>query len=196
MNKVALIYTGHLRTWDKCKDNHYKNIITGNCKLFWHTYEANPGQWYCTQIAGEYYKIEPGTHRYDAHRRPETSVANTLNQWHNNFVGFAIVPNYFDVYVRMRADITFSGKIDFDSYDYSGNNIYIPQGHNYYDGVNDQMAFGSYEVMKKYYSVYLHHLEIYQTGKIFHTEGYVTENLKRQGVNIVRLPIDNYVIRE
>ncbi len=193
--RIALIYTGHIRTWDKCRGNQYLNIITDECDLYWHTYERPPAD-----DTDEYFPIPGEFHQYDGHpydnnRRPETSVANTLNQWHNNFIGFCMVPKIYDVYVRLRPDITFSDKIDFSQYDCSGNTIYIPHGHNYWDGVNDQVAFGNYEVMKKYYSVYLNHSDIYKHGKIFHTEGYVTENLQRYGVDIVRIPIDNYVIR-
>lgn len=196
--KIALIYSGHLRTWEKCRGNQKDFIITPECDLYWHTYEKpfEEDIKFFLQIPGEFHKYEIGSHPYDQNRRPETSVANTLNQWHNNFVGFSMVPKIYDVYVRIRPDITFEKKIEFSEYDYNQNNIYIPHGHKYWGGVNDQIAFGNYEVMKKYYSVYLNHGEIFKHGKRFHTEEYVRENLERQGVNIIDVKVDNYIIRE
>lgn len=192
--RVALIYTGHLRTWEKCKPDHFQKIITPESDLYFYTYE-DPMMGRFVKIPGEYWSLEIGSHPYDKNRRPETSVANTFNQWHNNFIGFNLVPKVYDVYVRIRADITFSERVDFTKYDYSGLKVYIPHGHNYWGGVNDQVAFGNYEAMKKYYSVYLNHGEIFKAGVEFHTERYVTENLRREGVEVVRIPIDNFVVR-
>jgi hypothetical protein len=195
--RVAIIYTGHLRTWEKCRKNHDVNLWTDDADLFFHTYDepfidlGAPGQW--TPIPCEYHYIID--HPYNARRRPEISIGNTLNQWHNNFIGFCIAPKGYDVYVRCRPDIIFSGHIDLNQ-DLSGNKIYIPTGQDYYTGINDQFAFGNYETMKAYYSVYLNHGKMFEDGLIFHTEEYVTENMKRCGLNIIRLPITNQIIRE
>jgi hypothetical protein len=43
--------------------------------------------------------------------------------------------------------------------------------------------------------VYLNHGDIFREGVEFHTERYVTQNLIRQGVEIIRIPVDNYIIR-
>lgn len=195
--RIALIYTGHLRTWRQCAANHRDCVNSSDADFFWHVYDDMPDvdKKHYTRIPGEYWALDGHSHPYDQNRRPETSVANTLNQWHNNFIGFCLVPKVYDVYVRIRPDITFSGKINFHSYDYSGNKIYIPHGHNYYGAVNDQIAWGNYEVMKAYYSIYLNHHKIFADGIRFHTETYVTENLKRHNIEIIRVPIDNYVIR-
>jgi hypothetical protein len=194
--RVAIIYTGHLRTWEKCRKNHEVNLWTDDADLFFHTYDepfidlGAPGDW--TPIPGEYHYIID--HPYNARRRPEISIGNTLNQWHNNFIGFCIAPKGYDVYVRCRPDIIFSGHIDLNQ-DLSGNKIYIPSGQDYYSGFNDQFAFGNYETMKAYYSVYLNHGKMFEDGLIFHTEEYVTENMKRCGLNIIRLPITNQILR-
>lgn len=185
--RIALVYTGQERTWARCKENHELNVWNENTTVFWHTVEA-------LGIPGDYYTLDGHSHPYDKNRRPETVVASSLNQWHNNFVGFSIVPKGFDVYVRIRPDIIFTGKLEYNQ-NYEGLKVYIPQGHNYWDGVNDQIAWGNYETMKVYYSIYVKHLEIFHSGLEFHTERYLTENLKRQGVEIIRVPVDNHIIR-
>lgn len=197
--RVCIIYTGHLRTWEKCKANHYANLGINDHDLWWHTYE-NPGpmlrarvdcmSWW-TPIPCEYHYIID--HPYNAHRRPEISIGNTLNQWHNNFIGFCIVPADYDVYVRCRPDILLSGPVSLSIGD--GNTVFIPSGNDYYNGINDQFAYGSYKAMKAYYSVYLNHAALFASGLIFHTEEYVTENIKRQGVRIERIPVTNEILR-
>jgi hypothetical protein len=194
--KIAVLYSGHLRTWERCKLNHEKNYITKDCDLYFYTYDKPGDTNYkqFIQIPGTYYdKVE---HRYDANKNPITCTDATLQIWHNLFVGFCLVPKDYDVYVKSRCDIELSGKVDFSKYDIKANNVYIPYGNDHCGGINDQFAFGNYEVMKKYYSIYLEHQNLFQAGLTFHTEYYVTENLKKQGVNIVRLDITDSIVRE
>jgi hypothetical protein len=99
------------------------------------------------------------------------------------------------VYVKSRTDIILGGGINFNDYDINDENIFIPWGNDHCGGVNDQFAFGSHKVMKKYFSVYLEHGNLFREGKTFHTEFYVTENLKKQGVVINRLNITNTIVR-
>lgn len=190
--RIALIYTGHLRTWDKCRTNHEGNFTGHDFVSFWHTYEHPGNAPIFTAIPCEFYR-DMNDHRFNTNKRPEASVANSLNQWHNMFIGFCLVPCDYDIYVRIRPDIMVGG-IDFNQYDCKGNNVYIPEEKDY-GGINDQFAFGSYEVMKKYYSVYLNHAALFDEGVTFHTETMMLKNLEKQGVNIVRIPITQYILR-
>jgi hypothetical protein len=45
-------------------------------------------------------------------------------------------------------------------------------------------------------AIVANHGKMFEDGLIFHTEEYVTENMKRCGLNIIRLPITNQIIRE
>lgn len=191
--KIAVLYSGFLRSWEQCKANQLENI--GEADHFFYTFEEPlPPYKQSIKIPEMYYPHLP-EHPYTLNKNPFSSVDSTLNQWHNSFCGFNLVPNDYDVYVRSRCDIQLSGKIDFGAYEINDTNIYIPYGNDHYDGVNDQFAFGSYEVMKKYFSVYINHQYIFAAGVPFHPEGYVTKNLEREGVSIVRLPVTNTIIR-
>jgi len=195
--KIAILYSGHLRTWERCKINQQDTVFTNDSDLFFYTYTKPENTDYkqFIQIPGTYY--DKVVHGYDSNKNPVTCTDNTLQAWHNLFVGFCLVPNNYDIYVKSRCDIELSRKINYDDYDINDNNIYIPVGNDHCGGVNDQFAFGNYEVMKKYYSVYLNHLKLFQTGLTFHTEFYVTENLKYLGVNIIRLnKTTNIIVRE
>ena len=185
--RVALIYSGNERSWDECRGNHMANLV-GDCQSFWHTVEA-------LNLPPHFYELERGAHPYDQNKRPETTVASSFNQWHNNYIGFSLVPKGFDVYCRVRPDIEFTAPVRFEDYNYEGLKVYIPEGHDYWGGVNDQFAFGNWESMRVYYSVYLNHGLIFKDGVEFHTERYTTENLKRNGVEIIRIPLTNHINR-
>ncbi len=194
--RIAVLYSGFIRTWNQCKINQQNNLFTPKTDLFFYTYEkpeSFDGKMF-VKIPEVYYPhfID---HPYHKNKNPYSSVDSTFNQWHNQYILFCMVPNDYDVYVKCRPDIELSDKINFNDYEINDTNIYIPYGNDHYDGVNDQMAFGSYSVMKKYFSIYTEHRNIFDSGVQFHPEGYITENLKRQGVNIVRLNITNTIIR-
>lgn len=190
---VAVLYSGFLRSWEQCKANQLENI--GMADHFFYTFEQ-PEVPYTQfiRIPGMYYPYLP-EHPYTLNKNPFSSVDSTLNQWHHQYINFCLVPTGYDIYIKSRPDITLSGPIDFSLYPLDDHTIYIPYGNDHYDGVNDQFAFGSYEVMKKYFSVYINHQYIFAAGVPFHPEGYVTKNLEREGVSIVRLPITNTIVR-
>jgi hypothetical protein len=191
---VAVLYSGHLRTWNACRQNQIDNFYTPTTETYFYTYDEpeTPYKQF-NKIQGTYY-TEP-LDWYNSNKNPVTCTDNTLQAWHNLFIGFCLVPHNYDVYVKSRTDIVLSGKINFEDYNIDDTNIYIPYGNDHCGGVNDQFAFGSYKVMKKYYSVYLEHGNLFREGKTFHTEFYVTENLKKQGVVINRLNITNTILR-
>ena len=196
--KIALLYSGYLRTWERCLPNHRETFgdFEKDITSFFYTYE-HPGE--CVGLLRfvknphSFHDNPFGDHKFNTRKAPENTAFQTLNQWHSNFVGFALVPKGFDIYVRNRCDLQFNSKVDFSKYDCSGMNIYIPQGMDF-GGVNDQFAFGNYEVMKIYYSVYLNCYDLWNDGVLFHSETMQMENLKRNGVNIVRIDLPQHDI--
>ena len=187
------IYCGALRSWARCRQNHIENLWTDG-HAFFHTYE-NPNEPNSTfiQIPGEFYAMDGVSHKFNQRKRPEACVAQSLNQWHNMFVGFSLAPKGYDVYVKTRPDLMFNGKINFNVN--LDNQIYIPEANDF-GGINDRFAFGNYETMKKYYSVYINHEELWNEGVEFHTETMQLANLKKQGVNINRIPVTESILRE
>ena len=193
--RIAVLYAGHLRTWEQCRPDQQEKFWTPETDLYFYTY-TKPGNTdfkQFVQIPCSYYNEK--VHDYDSNKNDITRTDNTLQSWHNLFVGFCLVPKGYDIYVKSRCDIKLSARINFNEFAITPHDIYIPKEGDYCGGVNDRFAFGSYEVMKKYYSVYLNHLKLFQAGLTFHTEFYVTENLKRQGVDIHRLNLEDTIIR-
>ena len=204
--KIAVLYSGQIRTWNQCKANQELNLFTPKTDLFFYTYtEPNPisNESIChTQIGNykQFVKI-PGDYfgrdidQHYPNRNPVSTPLGVIQPWLNSFIGFCIVPQDYDIYVRSRCDIELSGKINFEDYEINDSEIYIPSGNDYWGGVNDQFAFGNYHVMKTYFSIFIEFEKIYRDGVIFHPEGYVTENLKRHGIHINRLSITNTIVR-
>ena len=194
--KIALLYSGQLRSWKDTVANHQANIWQrddfNQTEPFFYTdkdpNDNNHGYAFNNVvITRESFFPDPFKgHPYNANKAGENQVYNTYNQWLNNLVGFILAPVDRDVYVRIRPDLKFNDKLDFTDYDYSGRKIYIPQGHDY-GGVNDQFAFGNREVMKIYFSVMLNHHYLYARGVKFHSETMQQENLNAEGVEIVRI---------
>ncbi len=163
------------------------NIYSEDCDLFFYTYEKPEGvtykQW--IQIPRPLYADPFKEHKYNSRKANENTIYNCLNQFANNFVGFRTLPLGYDIYVRIRPDIKFNGHLNFTEFDTQGNNIFIPEGHNF-GGINDQFAFGNYEVMEKYYSLFMNCHQLWEDGCLFHSETLQLTNLQREGINIVR----------
>ena len=199
--RIALNYTGLLRSWQQCKGNHYDNVwVPNKCDAFFYS-DIDPelimeereleyfheGKLLFIQDENVNFYPDPwAKHRYSERMVPENTVCQTLRQWHCGLIGFCLIPQGYDIYVRIRPDISFNGKINFADYDCTGKTIYIPQGNDF-GGINDQFAFGNHEVMKIYYSIYQTHHDLWHEGKIFHSEGMQLANLNKHGVNIVRI---------
>jgi len=182
--RVCLLYSGWVRTYNQCMQNHIENLKSDSI-ICVHVNESN------TNI--DYHKTD--IEQYNTNKAGETVVRHTLNQWRNNFLVFDKAPKDCDVYVRMRYDIKLSGLIDFRQYTFSDGLIYIPQGHDYREGINDQFAFGNLNTMTEYYTLYLRHETIFNRGVLFHTETFVKQNLINSGTEIVRIPIQTEIIR-
>ncbi len=194
--KIALIYTGYLRTWNRCIQNHHASIWQkdeeNQTEPFFYTYEDPNDNEYgfafknWVKIQESFFPDPFKPHPYDVNKAGENQVYQTYAQWLNNLVGFMMAPTDRDVYCRIRPDMKFNSALKFTDYDCSGKKIYIPQGNDF-GGINDQFAFGNREVMKIYYSVFMNHHELFKNGTRFHSETMQLANLQSNGVEIIRL---------
>lgn len=127
-------------------------------------------------------------------KRPETNINNTMSMFYNWMKNFQLIENFqkkqnmlFDIIINYRSDILSSEFINFDKIEnINFNTIYIPQGNDW-GGVNDQMAFGNFDSMKKYCEIYKN-IQKYNDNDnvIFHPETLLKHHLKCSNVNIIR----------
>ena len=180
----CLIYSGHRRTYHLNKENHVQ-CLGDSQEVHFNDGDANM----------DFYNGITEWEHYRQNKVPETTPNQTVNQWHNNFMAFSKAPKGFDCYIRIRYDIKLSGAIDFNRYPLADDVVYIPVDGDFWEGVNDRFAFGNYEAIRKYYSVYLLHPLLFHMGKRFHTESYLKHALDHQGVRIVRLEVTADIVR-
>jgi hypothetical protein len=136
-----------------------------------------------------------GMARYYENKAPENQPENTINMWYNMHKAFQDAPPWYQCYVRMRYDIVMDAPVNFEDYPMECRTVYIPSGQDYRDGVNDQMAFGSHYAMTQYFAVIEDYPEHFAVGKMFHSESYLKYTLENRGINIVRIPQTNTIIR-
>jgi hypothetical protein len=92
-------------------------------------------------------------------KRAETGIHNMTCHFINKNRVFLLLEEYknkenihYDCVVSLRVDIAFSNNFVFNNL--QDNTIYIPSGNDYVDNaINDQIAYGNMDVMKKYNSI-------------------------------------------
>ena len=203
--RIAIIYSGYLRLWERMLKPNKKYLFTSETDLFFYTYDEPIGYTYKQFIKigsadkddlfyGRAYYDEV-KNLYEANQSFNIDrQANILQQWHNNFISFCLVPTDYDVYVRSRGDVILNGKIDFHKYSYPHNRIYIPQSIDW-GGVNDQFAFGGYRAMKVYYSLYIEYFK--RNGYLvpLYPEHSLLEHMLLNGIEIERIDVEHQIER-
>lgn len=189
MSKM-IIYSGFIRTWEQVKENHEQNILEEGDDIIFYT-DKNPEYTKKNRFIELFPQIQDYSPAILINHAPETAILNALNQWNNRKTAFELITTFRDVCVITRADIKFSGKIDFSKVEEG--KIYIPRGNDYRDGVNDQFAFGNYEAINQYCGLYNNWKKFFNEGLQFHPETYLKRQLR--GLEIVRIPQTNQIIR-
>ena len=176
--KVCSIYTGWLKTWERCRLNHALMLPPSNVVIHYNE-NTNVLQKFTEDIWG-----------YNKKKVPENIPINTMSMWYNMKEAFRLAPMSCDVYVRNRYDIEFEKPI---KYNIEPNTVYIPDGNDY-GGVNDQFAYGDYYSMAKYYSIIDSADELFQEHT-FHSETYMKHHLNKTGVRVIRISQRQIIIR-
>jgi hypothetical protein len=92
-------------------------------------------------------------------KREETNIHNMTCHFINKNRVFLLLEEYknkenihYDCVISLRIDLVFLNNFIFNNLE--DNTIYIPYGKDYLDnGINDQVAYGNIDVMKKYNSI-------------------------------------------
>ena len=138
---------------------------------------------------------------YDFPRHPSTNNDNMIrhfinkNRVYNLFLKYIEANNkHYDIIMYLRADLKIYDKFDFQYP--KDNEIYIPIGKNYCDGINDQVAYGNQNAMK-IYSNLIYNCKTLLSNKLsyVHPETLTTMNLKYNGVAINRFVLKYDIIR-
>ena len=122
---------------------------------------------------------------------PET-CGDAISMWYKVFKSFELITsNDIDVVFKLRPDIYFDKKFDvslLNNLQY--NTIYMPIWHGKFEEVNcrmmDQFAFGTFDSMKNYCSVYENIEDIInRNDSPFTGEGFLYSHIKNNNIDII-----------
>jgi hypothetical protein len=149
------------------------------------------------------YNNDPVKYDYDLNNYPgkriETNIHNMTCHFINKNRVFLLLEEHisknnihYDCALSLRVDCIIKNKFIFDSFE--DNTIYIPSGYDHveYDlceRINDQIAYGKVDVMKKYNSINPVDL-LDKKLSIPHPESLVYANIHYHKLNVVRTNLD------
>lgn len=149
-------------------------------------------------IEGQLYKYPnpPSPDHYDC-----TNIYNMTRHFINKGRVFKLLEEHieqhaakYDLVFSTRFDLFYKEQLNFK--DVQENTIYIPEGYNYaLLAVNDQLAHGSLETMKKYMNLYENIIEFLDKNAFLHPESLHFWNIRHHNINIVRYPLSYAMIK-
>lgn len=127
---------------------------------------------------------------------------NMIRHFINKKRAFQLFENYmdatnkkYDYVVSVRIDLFFTSKFVFEEQSAPINTIYIPEGNDY-GGINDQVAYGSVDAMKKYSYIFDNLIELLERKlSVVHPESLHKANILYNDIIVKRTPLDYSIIR-
>lgn len=202
--KVAIYFSGRIHTKNfeeiKCHLNKLKSRydIKFFCSLNQNTLDE-----YTTQFCKEFeideksINLEPTIIPNEIHNYRKfilTNYDNTYSMFYHNNRATQLIEKYenetghvFDVIVKYRGDIITNDIMEIHKPD--DNTVYIPKDKDF-GGINDQIAYGSKETMKKYASCIDKINQYCKSGVVYHPEILLLRHLKSNELIIKRYDYD------
>ena len=204
MHFAVLIY-GRL---NKCTE-HYNNIVEHIGKhhdIDFFLSSDNSSESLLNEFIHLYkpilYNNESKTYDYDLSKYPNKPYVTNIHSMTCHFINkntvFSLLEEYitrenihYDGVISLRIDLIFRNSFEFNNL--LDNTIYIPSGCDY-NGINDQVAYGKIDVMKKYNSINALDL-LEQKLSIPHPESLTIANIKFYNLLIKRVDLQYYIDR-
>ena len=129
-------------------------------------------------------------------KREETNLDHMIRHFINKYRVFSLLEQYpvsYDVVISLRIDLEIQSPFLLDNIE--ENTIYIPQGYDW-NGINDQIAYGKKEVMKKYHMIVKNITTLLDNQwSIPHPESLTYANIEHQSILIKRVLLEYYIVR-
>jgi hypothetical protein len=205
VKNVAVLIYGRL---NKCNKDIIKSVGNHNVDYFISsdnstTTDLNK----CIEIYNPLSYINDSiTYKYKFHKYPnkreETNLDTMIRHFINKQRVFNLLEQYikktgkqYDVVVSIRTDLKIHSKFNFNRI--HSNTIYIPKGNDFIThAINDQIAYGTYDVMKQYMNVINNCDNILKWRKsIPHPESLTLANLEINNIKIVRVRFVYYIYK-
>lgn len=204
--KIAVLFSGRIFKFGNHYNNIMENIVQGHDADFFlsHSPELDEDLESFCEIYQPIATSNDPIPEFDFTKYPNypgsvTHRRNVICMFYNRRRVFNLLDTHiktnnieYDCIVSYRLDLFSYNKID---YNIQSNILYIPEGSDHYGGINDQVAYGTYEPMKKYMNPINHIDDILLNIGIFHAELINKENLLLHKVAIQRTLFDYEIIR-
>ena len=204
--RIAVLVFGRL---NRCTD-HYENIMEslGDNELDFFVSSDNPDESLLKDFIQLYkpksFNHSSITYNYDLSKYPGRRYETRIDIMTRHFINknrvLALLEEYiekthveYDCVLSLRVDCVFKNGIMFDSIE--DNTIYIPNGFDWVEnGINDQLAYGNLEVMRKYNSI--NPVQLLEKGlSIPHPETLNCANIKFHKLQVERPYLEYFIER-
>ena len=205
VKNVAVLIYGRL---NKCNKDIIKSVGNHNVDYFISSDNSTTNDLNkCIEIYNPLSYINDSiTYKYNFDKYPNKRDETNLDRMTRHFINkqrvFHLLEEYiktsnkkYDVIVSIRTDLKINSKFNFNRI--HSNMIYIPRGNDFIKyAINDQIAYGTYDVMKQYMNVINNCDNILKWRKsIPHPESLTLANLELNNIKIVRFGLDYYIYK-
>jgi hypothetical protein len=207
--KIAICFSGQVRSLNLCIDNIKKNIIEklpNKPDIFCHFSPFSDNfekEWETAKLLNptilkfekdpEYSKELLELCEFKKGSGLHTGVSGLLGQLYSIYRSNELKKEFeikntfkYDVVFRIRPDQIYYGNLE-DLNLVKNDSVYIP-AHDYHGGINDRFAFGKSEIMDKFCSTYLNLFELIKLSR-FHAETLAKTNCYINNINILNTSI-------
>ena len=205
--RIAVLIYGRL---NKCVE-HYNNImnsIGADNDIHFFLSSDNSPQSQLDDFINIYkhvkYINDKIVHNCDVTKYPgifvETNIPNMICHFINKSRVFSLLETYvqeeniyYDVVMSLRVDLVFNGKFIFNTIE--DNTLYIPNDYDWL-GINDQVAYGNIEAMKKYANLFNNMMDLLERRiSVPHPESLNLANINFYKLNTIRVELPYYIER-
>jgi hypothetical protein len=201
--KIAILFSGRIHMFENCYQNIQKHLKFNHDIDFFlsHSPELNEDLEAFRKLFNPKFIINEPIIYFDHNKYRKYHLEqghNTMCMLINRLRAFKLLDTFvnitntkYDIVISYRTDITLNQDIDFNWFNIlNDNTVYVPEGEDYWNGLNDQLAFGSYESMKIYLSLYNElKTELLDKGCIFHPETILKNYMYLKNINVIRIPL-------
>jgi hypothetical protein len=203
---IAILYSGLPNDIDLIYNNHYKFIFSkySNIDIYYSTYYCDTKSTLYIEKFIEFFKpkniivdnfedvkiniLEP-IKKQVRKTTKDTDLIRCLSMFYKVYQCFLMIKNIkYDIVIRNRNDIQFNEHLDIKN---QKKYLYVPSGGDWYGGLMDMFAYGSYDIMSKYCSLFGNLSKYFKSEDFtFHPEMALRYHCNKENLKIKRFNYD------